>query len=123
MLADQPIDWDAVDEVTPVTREAFDAVWQAHLQLYRAQLITAKEAYPLGASVEGTIAIFYPQGVIIDLGKQVLGVADHTACRASAPLEWLYTRHKVTAIVDGYDETNFWIVLAAPHVHQERIEP
>jgi hypothetical protein len=118
-LADQCIDYDAVDEVTSIGRQEFEDVWQAHLEQHRDRWNAVKQAYSIGTPVVGSILIFYPQGVIVDLGNTVLGVANAAACRASAQPEWMYPRHKVTAVVAGYDETNQWVVLAAPRVHAE----
>ncbi len=120
-LADQCIEYDAFEEVTPIGRHQFEEVWHVHLEQHRDHCDAVKQGYSIGTPVVGAILIFYPQGVIIDLGDNVLGVADHRACRASARPEWMYPRHKVTAVVAGYDETNQWLVLAAPRVHVERV--
>jgi hypothetical protein len=71
--------------------------------------------------VQGFIQIFYPQGVIINLGDDTLGVADYAVCKSSAQPEWMYPGYKVTAVVAGYDEVNHWLLLNDPRVHGERL--
>lgn len=120
-LAEGCIDYDAIEEATSIGRQAFEDVWQGHLQQHRHRWNTVKQVYSIGTPAIGGILIFYPQGVIVDLGDNVLGVADRRACLASAQPEWMYPGHKVTAVVAGYDETNQWIVLATPGVHAEQV--
>lgn len=124
MLADKEIDYDELvreGEVTPITKDEFEAVWQAHLALHLAEWEAAKRAYSIGKSVEGSMKIFYPQGVIVDLGN-ALGVADHRACKESAPSGFIMgTGYKISAVVSGYDEENQWVILDSPQVYPIRV--
>lgn len=118
-LADQPMDF--TDEVTPISKEEFDYIWNAHLATRQAEWISVKSRFPVTANISGFIQIFYPQGVIVNLDENALGVADYAACKASTRPENMYTRHKVTAVVKGYDEENQWVVLESPQVHPESV--
>jgi hypothetical protein len=108
-------------EVIPISKQEFDSVWNAHLALRQNQWETAKRAYPIDKAVQGSLKLFFPQGVIVNLDGGVLGVADYQACRASTTWENMYPRHKITAVVSGYDEINQWIVLASAQVHAEEV--
>ena len=120
-LAEGRVDYESISEVMPITQSEFESIWQAHLKKHEPEWIAAKNAYPVGIPVKGYIQIFYPQGVIVNLGRNVLGVADYKACKSSTSPEFLYTRHIVTAVVSGYDETNHWIVLDSPQVHNQSV--
>jgi hypothetical protein len=117
-LAEGSIDYEEIlDEVTAISKDEFDHVWNAWLSTRETQWQQTKQAHPVGQAVEGLIVLFYPQGVIVNLGNQVLGVADYTACRSSTEPKNMYPRHKVTAVVENYDEVNQWVVLGSPQVY------
>jgi hypothetical protein len=71
--------------------------------------------------VQGWIEIFFPQGVIVNLGDGGFGVADDTATRASARPEWMYPGYTVMATASDYDDTNHWLVLSQPQIASERV--
>jgi len=122
MIAEKAVDYDQIEEVTPITREEFDAVWSAHLAQNAGRWAIIKQAYPVGTQVQGRIAVFYPQGVIVDLGDSgTLGIANYHECKASSKLEFLSSKHRVSAIVRGYDELNQWLLLGSPQVHEDRV--
>ncbi len=111
-----------VPEITEITKQEFDDIWNAHLATRQEIWNQVKQTYPIGMAVQGVILLFFPQGVIVDLGGDAIGVADYKACRASTKPEFMYTRHKITAGVKDYDEVNQWVILDSPHVYAERIE-
>lgn len=121
VLGEGRVDYDEINEVTEISKAEFDAVWNEHLVKHQAQWEARKRAYPRGAHVTGYIQIFYPQGVIINLGDGTLAVADHAACHALTPNEWMYTGHKVTGTVRDYDEVNHWLILDNPRVYDEQL--
>jgi hypothetical protein len=121
-LAEGQVDYDLIDEVTEISQTEFESVWDTYLVRHQARWSASKQAYPIGTAVQSYIQIFYPQGVIVNLGDDTLGVADYAICRASAQSKWLYPGHKVTAIVVGYDEVNHWLLLGKPQVHSERLQ-
>jgi hypothetical protein len=121
-LGDQPFESSENDEdVISITKDEFEDVWSAHLKIYEARWSQIKQTYPVGTTLQGLIHIFFPQGVIVNLGNNVLGVADYKACLASTKREFMYTRNKITAVVAGYDEENQWLILDSPQVHGERV--
>lgn len=120
-LPEGQVDYDAIEDVIPITQEEFDGIWKEHLKSREAVWANTKRAYPLQTIVNGHILIFFPQGVIVDLGGEAIGVADYQACNASTKPEFMYPKHRVTALVTGYDEVNQWLVLGSPKVHAERL--
>jgi len=119
-LAEGRVDYDAIgDAIEEISSSEFDEIWQACLAQQKLLWLASKSANPLGALIHGWIEIFFPQGVIVNLGNNTLGVANYGACRASASPEWMYPGHKVTAIVVAYDELNHWLVLDQPRVFDE----
>lgn len=121
-LGDQCADLDDAEGVISISEEEFYAVWHLHLAQHQQQWEAAKAQHPLGKAIFGTMLIFYPQGVLVDLGPNAVGVADYWECHASTRPEWMYTKHKIKAIVAGYDEENQWIRLQEPQVLKERVK-
>ena len=120
-LAEGQIDYDELEDlVTEIAQAEFEAVWQTHLVKHQVQWQASKRTYPIGTTVQGWIEIFFPQGVIVNLGTGTFAVADYAATRASARPEWMYPAYTVTAIVDGYDDVNQWLLLSYPQLSGER---
>lgn len=119
-LPDGWVDYDAFEEdfegVISITQQEFDAVWNQHLLQNHHYWEKVKALYPTGMQITGAILIFYPQGVIVDLGSGALGIAGYAQCQASAQPEWMYPKHQIKAVVAGYDEKNQWIKLMEPQV-------
>jgi len=120
VLADTQLDYDSESDITTISKQEFDEVWHNCLAPRQAMWEKIKQIHSVGESVEGFIEIFYPQGVIVDLGNEALGVADYAACKASTEPKIMYPKHKITAIVQGYDEVNQWVILTSPKVHEQQ---
>jgi hypothetical protein len=116
------VDYDAAPEVIPISQSEFEHVWQRHVATRRDRWVAVKRAYPLGTVISGGIRIFYPQGVLVYLGGDALGLADYEAFKASTRPEYLYTGHKLTATVQEYGEADQWLILADPHVLAARLK-
>jgi len=108
-----------IDEVEEITKKEFDEIWNIHLNIYQVQWNDIKQRNIIGSKVTGYIQLFYPQGVMVNLGNNCLGVANYAECNASAKPEWMYPGYKITAIITGYDELNQWLVLESPKIHNE----
>ncbi len=126
VLPDQNSDYDELmliyPEIAEITKQEFDGIWNAYLATRQAIWNQVKQTYPIGTDVQGVILLFFPQGTIVDLGGDAIGVADRKASRASDESKFMYPRHKITAVVKDYDETYQWIILDSSQVHAERIE-
>jgi len=121
-LAEGEFEYDPLDEVKEISKDEFESVWNLHLNYHKTQWDNIKRKYKIGSSIMGYIQVFYPQGVIINLEEQTLGIANYDKCRTTAKPEWMYPGFRVTAIVDGYDEVNHWLVLKEPKVYGHRIK-
>jgi hypothetical protein len=120
MLTDQEADYGALPDVTPIGKDEFDRVWNTHLASRSKEWAETKRRLPIGKEASGFVEVFYPHGVIVDLGDSALGVADYDACRASTTPEFMYPGYKVTAQVTAHDEENQWVVLGNPQIHAVR---
>lgn len=115
-LADQEI-VDTDLQYNRITKNEFEKVWSNYLQAFTNEWNHTKTVLPIGREVEGYIECFFPQGVIVNIFKyNAVGVADYHECRENTPLDWLYPRHIVRAIVKEYDELNQWVVLNKPKI-------
>ncbi|MBI1280760.1 MAG: hypothetical protein GC179_21730 [Anaerolineaceae bacterium] len=130
LLMDQPFEYEEeiiaysdTDDFVPIPIEAdeFNAVWERHLQRNEVRWNTAKKSFPINTPVVGCIAIFFPQGVIVELGERIFGVTDYVQARASASADFIMrTGRQISGIVTGYDETNQWIHLGSPQIHADK---
>jgi hypothetical protein len=120
-LAEGEIEYDPADEVKEISKDEFESIWNNHLDFHRSQWDNTKQKYKVGNAITGHIEVFYPQGVIVNLDEESLGVANYDECRATAKWEWMYPGYRVTAIVDRYDEINHWLILKEPRVYGDRI--
>ncbi|MFC3800463.1 hypothetical protein [Cohnella sp. GCM10012308] len=110
-LSDAPIIANEVIKhgAAEVSKEQFYDIWNEYSkELFNKWKLT-KENFPVGSVVEGSIEIFYPQGVIFSITEDVIGLADYNKCRDSTRPDNLYPGHKVRGIVNGYDEENMWL--------------
>jgi hypothetical protein len=88
MLAEGEFD-PRIEELEEITKQEFDAVWTSHLVNDQIHWSYTKRSYPVGMEVTGYIRIFYPQGVIVNLEENRLGVANYSECKATAKREWM----------------------------------
>ena len=120
MLTDKAIDYDGIEEITKITKEEFDAVWTAHLIHNAGRWAMMKLAYPVGTHIQGQVAVSFPQGVIVDLGDAgTLGVANYDQCLAASTAGGVWSGFRISAVVQGYDELNHWLILDNPQVHND----
>ncbi|AUS27838.1 hypothetical protein C1A50_3674 [Paenibacillus polymyxa] len=47
-------------------------------------------------------------------------MADTHSYAEKTPSEWMYPRHEITAIVQGYDELNHWVILEQTQVFENQ---
>lgn len=65
-LAEGPVnETDLVGEITYISGQEFEDIWQLVLKKYRKQWEEIKKKYPIGANVQGVTSCIYPQGTII----------------------------------------------------------
>lgn len=99
-----------------ISESKFYSVWNKFREGLIDNWIRTKEKYPVGSIIDGIIEIFYPQGVIIHIAQDIIGIADYDKCRNSSQPENLYPRHKITGKVVGVDEENMWLIIDNPKV-------
>ncbi|SMF84181.1 hypothetical protein SAMN05661091_2540 [Paenibacillus uliginis N3/975] len=120
ILSDQQVTvMEGDQEMTP---KEFETLWQRAIEPYRAEWIRTKPQYSLGDRVRGTLAMFYPQGVIIRLNNQAYAVTDDRELREQTPWHYLYPGYCIEGIVAGFDETNFWLVLESCVLTGEKVQ-
>ena len=99
-----------------ISEKYFYGVWNA----YKNTLINiwneTKERFPLGDEIEGVIEVFYPQGIVITISQDVIGITDYNKSSDSTNPKKLYPGHKVIGEVVSYDEENMWLVIDNPRV-------
>src|SRR5699024_9501655 len=94
-----------------INEKQFYCIWNK----YRDGLIDnwnlTKERFPIGSEIEGIVEAFYPQGIIVNISQNVIGIADYFKSKDSTKPENLYPQHKIIGKVVEYDEENMWLVI------------
>ena len=117
-LSEALIDYEEQDLIA---KEEFERAWTAAVLPYQSAWEQTKREYRIGDAFTGGIAMFYPQGVIIQIGPGRYGAARREELSPAPPPEYLYPGHRADGIVLGYDEDNFWLVLGDVRVSEENI--
>lgn len=84
-----------------VSERQFYSIWNKNRDGLINSWNQTKEKFPVSSENEGIIEVFYPQGVIINIFQEIIGIADYNRCRESTKPEKLYPRHKITGKVVG----------------------
>ena len=114
VLAEGYVDYDSIAEVELITENDFEEIWSRALKENQRAWEETKSSYPVGSYLIGKIAIFYPQGIIIRIGDNALGVTNYKECKSAIGPEKMYPNHKIEAIVSGYNEKFNWLELSNP---------
>ncbi len=125
-LADQPFEYEEIADphaegIVVITDDEFNAVWQEHLRRHETRWTESKKLFPINRTVIGCMKIFFPQGIIVQLGQRAVGVTDYwQACATAHPGFIMGTGYQIASIVTGYDETNQWIELGSPQIYTDK---
>ena len=102
-LAEGPVnETDLVGEITYISEQEFEDVWQLVLKKYRKQWEEIKKKYPIGTCVQGVNCYIYPQGSIIK-GEDFVAVY-----KGNEPF---HLRKVVHHTIKMYDDVNMWLVV------------
>lgn len=117
-LAEGKIDENEIIEYggTEISEGQFYSIWNNYRNEQIDTWNQTKEKYPIGSEIKGFIEVLYPQGIIVNISQNVIGVADYIKCRDRTKPEILYPQHKIIGKVASYDETNMWLVIDDPIV-------
>lgn len=91
-----------VGEITYISEQEFEEIWQLVLKKYKKQWEEIKKKYPIGASVQGVNSCIYPQGAIIK-GEDLGAVYKDN--------EHFYLHKAVRRTIKMYDDVNMWLVV------------
>jgi len=110
-----------IDEIieyggSEINEKQFFSVWNTYRNHIIDKWNETKEKFPIGDESSGIIEVFYPEGVIISISPDIIGIADYNQFSDSTNPENLYPQHKIKGKVVGYDEENMWLVIGNPRV-------
>ncbi|KKO52839.1 hypothetical protein [Paenibacillus sp. DMB20] len=106
---------------TEITKEEFDRIWFSAMESYRERWESIKAKYVPGVRVTGEIAMFYPQGVIIRIEKDVYAIAAFEEIASVSKPEFRYPGYRVDGLAAGYDEANCWLRLEGCYMTGEKL--
>lgn len=114
VLCDDQGDYSEPDEKLgpeEITASEFEQVWGEHLRGRAEEWKRVRKRHPVGTRVEGKLAGYYPQGIVVDLGDEALGLVDHQSFRRKAGFDGFARYTTLEATVCGSDETFQWLLL------------
>lgn len=120
LLAEKEIELFEGDE--EISQEQFNEIWYEAVAPYRVDWEQVKQNYARGTVVRGSIMMFYPQGVIIQLSDTAYAIADTAELRTHTKPELMYPGYQVQGTVTGYDDNNFWLILDHCTVSDEGVK-
>src|SRR5215204_3650468 len=84
VLGEGRVDYDELipDLVSEISEQEFEARWESVLAQHDPIWQQSKGRYPPGAPVQGPILLLYPQGVLIELDRETIGIMDDVVSRA-----------------------------------------
>ncbi|MCA1032880.1 hypothetical protein LCL95_17865 [Bacillus timonensis] len=117
-LAEEKIDENEIIDFggSEISENQFYNIWNKFRDELCDNWHQSKEKFPIGSEIEGIIEVFYPEGVIIGISPDIIGITDYNKCRISSKRDNLYPRHKIIGKVVGYDEDNMWLIIDNPKV-------
>lgn len=105
-----------------ISQEQFNEIWDKAVAPYKVDWDQVKQDYVHGTVVTGSIMMFYPQGVIIQLSDTAYAIADTAELRTHTKPELMYPGYQVQGTVTGYDDNNFWLILDHCTVSDEGVK-
>lgn len=93
---------DIEGNITNLTKQDFENIWQAVLKKYEKQWKKIKKMYPIGVFVQGVNSYSYPQGTIIK-GKNFIAIY-----KGDVP----FCLNKLVQYkIKSYDDINMWLIV------------
>jgi predicted metal-dependent HD superfamily phosphohydrolase len=99
------------DLVSEISEQEFEGWWESVLAAHEPVWQQSKGRYPPDATVQGPILLFYPQGVLIELDRETIGIMDDAVSQKLIPAEKRSTGYNVIARTKAYDERQHWVIL------------
>ena len=99
-------------EIKEINFEIFEEKWNSVCESYKNEWNNDKNKYLIGMPVEGIVKYFFPQGVIVQIGKS-LGVCDLQQLEKVNKGNTISNGMIISGTVEGYNETNMWVKIAA----------
>ncbi|MDP4144336.1 MAG: hypothetical protein Q8936_07625 [Bacillota bacterium] len=97
--------------VIKINPSKFNSVWLEYKKELLNEWEETKNKFRINQEIMGTIEVFYPQGILINLENNIVAIADYEECKNSTIPERLYPNHTIRAVIKGYDEENLWLIL------------
>lgn len=92
-----------------ISKEVFEEKWQLSLKNHLAKWHSLKARLAIGQFIKAKIVVFYPQGIILDMGECFYGIADYELCKENFGLEKIKIHQLLDLKVVGFDEVNLWV--------------
>ena len=96
---------------TEISKHTFEELWEISKKPYLSKWETLKKELSIGQSLQGQIVCFYPQGILLDIGKKFYAIANYDDCKAFFGTKKLYPKEVLLLQVGGFDNLNMWVEL------------
>lgn len=95
-----------------VSAEIFEKFWEKSFEKHLQDWEKLKSQLKIGQKIKGEIVVFYPQGVILDLGEKFYGIANYQQCKNALGAKKMYPKTAASLEIIGFDEVNKWVSVA-----------
>ncbi|MDI9341887.1 MAG: hypothetical protein QM534_15050 [Sediminibacterium sp.] len=102
---------DSLGHLTVISQTDFMDVWNKMVSPYLDYWDKLKLELIIGQKIKGEIICFYPQGVILDIGKTFHAIANYDECEKRLGKKCMYPGNKIELSIDEFDNDNLWIKL------------
>ena len=94
-----------------ISKQTFEELWEASKKPYLSEWKALKQEFQIGQQVNGQIVCFYPQGIILDIGKKFYAIANYDTCKVFFGTKKLYPKQVLSLQIANFDNLNMWIQL------------
>jgi hypothetical protein len=94
-----------------VSEIEFESKWQEALKPFRKEWERIKNNYSVGQNIPVEINCFYPQGIILDFGEILQGMADYQECVEIYGGAHMYPRKGMKMQIKDFDDKNLQVIM------------
>ena len=102
---------DSLEHLTETTQKEFIKNWDKVISPYLDSWEKLKSKLVIGQRINTEIVCFYPQGIILEIGKAFYAIANYKDCEKQFGKDNMYPHKKIDLTIEEFDNDNLWIKL------------
>lgn len=102
---------DSLEYFTKSTQIEFIDNWNKAISPSLDSWRKLKSELIIGDKINAEIICFYPQGIILEIGKPFYAIANTNECKKRFGTQEMYPNKKFELTIDEFDDANLWVKL------------